>query len=129
VFDLVGDGDGLAVIAGRGNQEEVRQARVDRIKLKDAGVFALFVFTDRRGGLHEDSGLLMVLLDGSHSLRSLSELHRSPSIKQGQVNNTDRGRGCTPKRNREAKRVPASCSQPPSPPARKSAVGLEFLSR
>ena len=43
VLDLVGDGDGLAVIGGRGDQKEVGKARVDGVQLENAGVFKPFL--------------------------------------------------------------------------------------
>ena len=75
-FDLVGDGDGLAVIGCRGNKEKVGKAGVDRIEFEDAGVFALFVLTGRGRGLNQNSGLLM-LLGCFHSFRCVSGIHRN----------------------------------------------------
>jgi hypothetical protein len=67
VLDLVGDGNGLAVVRGRGDQKKVRQARVNRVQFQNAGILAFFVFTDRRGGLNENACLLLGF--GRHSLR------------------------------------------------------------
>ena len=58
VLDFVGDGYGLAVVGGRGNQEEVGEAGVNGIELEDAGVLALFVFTDLGCGLNKNACLL-----------------------------------------------------------------------
>jgi len=52
VFDLVGDGNGLAVVAGRGDEKEVGEACIDGVQFEDAGVQAFLFFTDRRGGLN-----------------------------------------------------------------------------
>ncbi len=43
MLDLIGDGDGLAVVRGGGHEEEIREAGVDGVEFEDAGVFALLV--------------------------------------------------------------------------------------
>jgi endonuclease YncB( thermonuclease family) len=57
VLDLVGDGDGLTIVRGRGDQKKVREAGVDRVEFEDAGLFAFFVFTGRGCGLRSSFGL------------------------------------------------------------------------
>ena len=61
VLNLIGNGDDLTIVGGRGDEEEVGQTRVNGVKLEDAGVFALLVFTGCGCGLNEDAGLLVGL--------------------------------------------------------------------
>jgi len=48
-LDFVSDGDDLAVVGGRGDEEEIGEAGVSRIELEDAGVFAFLVLAGLNG--------------------------------------------------------------------------------
>ncbi|SPE17716.1 hypothetical protein SBA5_110076 [Candidatus Sulfotelmatomonas gaucii] len=58
-FDFIGNGDGLPLIGGRGDKEEISEAGIDGIEFKDPCVLAFFFFTGRGGGLYEDARFLL----------------------------------------------------------------------
>src|ERR1017187_5234743 len=79
MLNLIGNGDGLAVVAGGGNEEEVRKAGVDGVELEDAGVFPFLVEAGLSCGLDQNTSFL-VCLGCRHSVEIVSNLNRRPSI-------------------------------------------------
>jgi len=60
VLDFVGDGDDLAIVGGRGDEEEVGESGVSWIEFENAGVFAFFVLAGLVSGLDEDASFKMM---------------------------------------------------------------------
>ena len=73
MFNFVGNGDGLAIVGGRRDQEKIGQPGIDRIEFENAGIFAFFVFTGRGCGLYENAGLF-VRLGCAHAAEFVSSL-------------------------------------------------------
>ncbi len=60
-LDFVGDGHSLALVGCGCNEEKVGQTGINRIELKDTGVFSLFVFADFGCSLNQEAGLFVCL--------------------------------------------------------------------
>ena len=82
MLDLIGNGDSLAVVGCRGNQEKVGQSGIDWVEFKNAGIFAFFVFTGRGCGLYENASLF-VRLGCAHAAEFLSSLILVSGFRSG----------------------------------------------
>src|SRR5208337_1423189 len=104
VLDFVGDGYGLAVVGGGGNEEKVREAGINGVELEDAGILAFFVFTDLSSGLNENADLLAFCCS-RHSVRRFSNLNRRPWQWERQINYRGYGNECNQGRHGAGARV------------------------